>query len=418
MVTRPNRKLLLVAYHFPPIQGSTGTNRTIAFARYLKKYGWDVSVLTITARAYEDTAEANKGLIPEHIHVTRAWGFDARKQLAIMGRYPLIFAIPDRWQSWIVGGYFAGRKIIRAWAPDAIMSTYPIPSAHVLGYCLHRNSGIPWIAEFRDPMLQPKYPSGSWQRKSFSRIEQLVFKNAAHVVVTTDGCRRMYLNRYPEFPTDRISTISNGYDPAIFNEHDRKPLKPRNGRLVFLHSGLLYPHERNPGEFFRAVQSLSQQGLLDNPEVEFRFRASGNEDNYREITKTLTIDHCVTFLPRLTYAEAVQEMQAADALMIFQADNCNDQIPAKVYEYLYARKPILGLADPKGDTGMLLKELGFTRIAKLEDSEHIEAELQGFLDDMRRGQSFVAPMVEVEKFSRVSLTARLGHVLSIASETL
>ena len=154
-----HRKVLLIAYHFPPIQGSTGTSRTIAFSRYLKDNGWDARILTIRTDAYEDTSSENEDLIPPHVRVERAWGLDTRRSLSILGRYPMILALPDRWQSWIVGGFFKGSKIIQSWRPDIIMSTYPIASAHAMAYLLQRRFRLPWVAEFRDPMLQPNYPT-------------------------------------------------------------------------------------------------------------------------------------------------------------------------------------------------------------------------------------------------------------------
>lgn len=415
MVTRSHRRLLLVAYHFPPIQGSTGTNRTIAFSRFLKQYGWDVCVLTIQSGAYEDTEIKNERFIPNHVRVERACGFNARRRFAILGRYPLILALPDRWQSWIVGGYFRGSAIVREWKPDVIMSTYPIPSAHLIGYLLHRKFDLPWVAEFRDPMLQQSYPASAWERWAYSKVEQLVFGNASQVVVTAGGCRQMYLDRFPNFDSESICTISNGYDRTVFEEEPTSIDSRRSNKITLLHSGLLYPHERNPDAFFRAVRSLSQKGVLEDWNIEFRFRASGNEDSYRKIIGELEIEPYVSFHPRLSYAEAVQEMQSVNALMIFQADNCNFQIPAKIYEYLYCRKPIIGLTDPCGDTGKLLQGLGIRSIAKLEDSDQIERVLYNFLHDLHKGDNYTVPMTSVEKFSRESLTKDLGRVLMRAA---
>lgn len=412
---KADRKLLIIAYHFPPIQGSTGTNRTIAFSRFLKKLGWDVCVLTIRPSAYEDTSNENLRLIPDHVTVERAWGLNTRKSLSLFGRYPMLLALPDRWQSWVVGAYFKGTRIIKRWNPDVIMSTYPIPSAHLIASMLQRKFGIPWVAEFRDPMLQANYPSHAWERWSYTKVENLVFQRASEVVVTTESCRKIYLERFPDFNKDCISTISNGYDPVVFEGTTESPQIRQSNKLTFLHSGLLYPHERNPLAFFQAIRSLSQRGVLDNLNIEFRFRASGNEDSYQKIIEDLKIEKYINFLPRLPYSDAVQEMRNVDALMIFQADNCNSQIPAKIYEYLYCKKPILGLADPNGDTGALLHSLGVRSIAKLEDSARIEKVLTEFLPTLQQKTAYVVPSAEVEKFSRESLTKDLEQILARAA---
>ena len=408
------RKVLLIAYHFPPIQGSTGTSRTIAFSRYLQDNGWDVRILTIRTDAYQDTSSENEGLIPPHVQVERAWGLDTRRSLSILGRYPMILALPDRWQSWIAGGFFKGSKIIRSWRPDIIMSSYPIASAHAIAYLLQRRFRLPWVAEFRDPMLQPNYPTTASERWAFSRVETLVFSNAQRVITTTDGCRRMYLERFPDWEKSRIETISNGYDPAAFPEVATVPLEKIRDRLVLLHSGLLYSYERNPTAFFSAVRSLREHGFLVDKNVEFRFRASGNDECYRDTVTKLGIQEYVSFLPRVSYLKAVEEMRVVDALMLFQADNCNDQIPAKTYEYLYAQKPVLGFTDPEGETGKLLLSVGIRSVAKLEDSAEIENQIVTFVNQLRKNAAFVVPKAVASQFSRETQTADLSRVLSEA----
>src|SRR5688572_15268141 len=89
------RRVLLVAFHYPPIQGSSGVHRSLAFSRYLPEFGWDVSVLTVAARAHEQWLAANLRLIPTHAHVFRAQAWDAARHFAVMGRYPSMLALPD-----------------------------------------------------------------------------------------------------------------------------------------------------------------------------------------------------------------------------------------------------------------------------------------------------------------------------------
>src|SRR5690606_24305972 len=237
----------------------------------------------------------------------------------------------------------------------------------VIGLLLHRRSKLPWIAEFRDPMLQHSYPHDKWNRRSFSKIERSVFEYAREIVVTTDGCKRMYLDRYRSWNENHISTIPNGYDPGMFAALSDVPIRGSQEPFILLHSGLLYPSERNPAQFFQAVRALSETGFLDKHPVEFHFRASGNEEHYIDAVRRVGIAKYVRILPRVPYLEAISEMRRADALMVFQAQNCNDQIPAKVYEYMYCQKPILALTEPQGDTGQLLNSVGVQSIAKLED---------------------------------------------------
>lgn len=411
----PRQKLLLIAYHFPPIQGSTGTTRTLASCKYLTRLGWDVCVLTIVPDAYEDTAKENLRLIPEGITLCRAWGVDTRHSLSVRGRYPLVLALPDRWQSWIAGGYFAGSCLIRKWRPDVLLSTYPIASAHVIAYLLRKRFSIPWVAEFRDPMLQENYPHTRFERWAFNKVEELVFANAAKIVVTTNGCKRLYQERYSSRFGPNISVISNGYDPELFLNVGHEAQEPDDAKpLILLHSGLLYPHERNPTAFFEAVRNLLSEGFFERVKAEFHFRAPGNERRYEEWIARMGISSVVRILPRVPYVQALTEVTRADALMLFQADNCNDQIPAKAYEYLHARKPILALADPAGDTAGLLNDLGIEAIAKLEDAHAIATLLSDFLPRLKSGHAYTVPEHRTRPFSRESLTSELADVLDDA----
>lgn len=406
------RKVLLIAYHFPPIQGSTGTIRTVSFAKYLRRFGWDVQVLTIRPEAYEDVNQDNAELIPSHVSVHRAWGFDARRSLGVLGRYPLALAIPDRWQSWIMGGVLKGRQVIRSFSPDILMTSYPIPSAHVIGYLLQRYCGVPWVAEFRDPMLQANYPTHPWERRAFEKIENLVVSSAKRIIVTTEGCRQMYLDRYPSLRPSSILSISNGYDPEAFENIQSHSAHTRDPhRLVLLHSGLLYPNARNPQSFFEAICALKDRGLFQQFKVEFRFRASGHELEYKRQIQELGIESEVRILPRLSYAAALQEMAAVDALLVFQAQNCNQQIPAKVYEYMRCQKPILALTDPEGETGQLLRSVGVQSIALLEAKDEIQRAVEQFIEQLSSGTAFVVSESDAARFSRESLTADLDRAL-------
>lgn len=302
--------------------------------------------------------------------------------------------------------------MIKTWNPDLIMTTYPIPSAHVIGYMLHRKFGLPWVAEFRDPMLQPNYPINKWERRAFAKVERLVFTHADEVVVTTDGCKQMYLNRFPSWSKSKLSVIANGYDPESFAERPPTSEVTSSDRLVLLHSGLLYPHERDPTQFFNAMRSLSQSGFLDNGKVEFHFRASGNEERYLQMVKEMGLESWVRILPRIPYKKALEEMMEVDALMLFQADNCNDQIPAKIYEYMFCRKPILAFTDPEGETGRLLSSVGVRSIAKLEDRVAIENELRVFLHQLQAGKAFVVSQEAAGRFSRKTLTGDLSNLLN------
>lgn len=401
----------MIAYHFPPLQGSTGVHRTVAFAKYLQLYGWEVTILTAHPRAYPEINLKNAEAVPPHVRVERAFALDAQRHLSIFGRYPSMLARPDRWRSWITGGAIAGARIVRSWRPDAIMSTYPIASAHVIAARLHAKFGLPWIADLRDPMAQENYPPDPKTKQAFFRIEEDIVRYAARMTVTTEGTATLYRDRYPQYRSDAIVVIPNGFDEQAFANIDVASQSEPQRKLRLLHSGLLYPRERNPTDFFAAVAELKAEGALKAEDVEFAFRGSGNEGDYSERLARLQVDDLIRLLPAIPYAEALAEMNAADACMLFQASNCNQQIPAKVYEYLYCGKPILALTDPVGDTGQLLADLNVGPVVPLDDKQKIKAALPAYIAALREGRVAIASRERVNRYSRRSLTQELAQVL-------
>jgi len=115
-----------------------------------------------------------------------------------------------------------------------------------------------------------------------------------------------------------------------------------NGRAIrLLHTGLVYPEERDPRAFFAALARLKAHGRIAAPQLRIDLRASGSEEYYSEMLKALQIADLVHLLPPLPYREALQDSVDADGLLLFQGVSCNHQIPAKAYEYIRLGKPIL-----------------------------------------------------------------------------
>ena len=101
----------------------------------------------------------------------------------------------------------------------------------------------------------------------------------------------------------------------------------------------------------------------------------------------------------------------ADGLLVLQAGNCNEQIPAKVYEYLRCRRPLLGLTDPAGDTAGLLRRAGIPNVARLDSAEDIALELRRFLDQARRGAAALPDEAVVTATSRLHRARELAGLL-------
>ena len=385
-MTRAARRVLMVAYHFPPLAGSSGIQRTLRFVQHLPAFGWQPLVLTIRPQAYERTGHDLDDAVPRDVPVRRALGFDTARQLAVGGRYAAWMARPDRWTSWRFDAVRQGLRMIREFAPQVLWSTYPIATAHVIGAELQRRSGLPWVADFRDPMAQDGYPPDPLTWRRYARIERRAAEQARLCVYTTPSALRTYRERYPA-AAERMALLENGYDEesfaAVATDAQPQPLNP--GALTLLHSGIVYPSERDPSALFAALGQLRESGWLERSGLRIRFRAAVDEALLRALADRHGVAAAIEICPPVGYRDALAEMRRADALLVLQAENCNAQIPAKIYEYLRARRPILCLSHPDGDTEATLRRAGVRGHARLDDAASIAELLQRFAADHAAG---------------------------------
>ena len=410
-----NKRILIVAYHFPPVRLSSGIQRTLKFCTYLQEYGWDPLVLTISPNAYEITSPDQLKEIPESVIVERAFGLDTARHLSIAGKYLHRMAQPDRWISWWPGAVWTGMRMIKRYKPAAIMSTFPIATAHRIGLSLQKRSGLPWIADFRDSMTEPGYPRDPVTWRIQRKLEEEVVQHCTKAVFTTEPTRQMYAERYPQYDAAKWSVIENGFDEENFLDAETAleatPLG-RAGQITLVHSGVLYPKERDPKPFFAALAKLKHSGSISAQDIQIILRATGSDGLYQPMIIELGIEDIVHLKPMITYREALREMLRADGLLLFQGSVCNHQIPAKIYEYYRAGKPILALVDPVGISASMLRDVGVSDIADIANAEHIADTLLGLVAALKEGQRNGVAKDAAAKNSRKSRSRELAALLN------
>ena len=406
------RAVLMIAFHFPPAAMSSGHLRTLGFARHLPAAGWDPVVLSALPLAYARTAPVHEGTIPPGCRVHRALAFDARRHFGICGRYPGFLAQPDRWASWWPAAVVQGMRLIRRYRVKVIWSTYPIMTAHSIAYTLSRLSGLPWVADFRDPVSSSAEAANPYSFASQQRWERRVFRRAARVVFTTPGALRTYAEDYPEaHHAERLAVIENGYDETVFADLPQPSPRQSGQPLILLHSGVLYPDGRDPFPFFAALARLKIGGKAGSTRFKVVLRASSCEARYQQEISRLGIDDVVTLAPPVDNREALLEQAAADGLLLFQGSQFDRQIPAKLYEYLRIGKPIFALVGESGDTAAVLREAGGAEIVPLEDVSRIEQGLARFVESLVDGHELGLPRFGIEKWSRRQGAAKLAQLL-------
>lgn len=405
------RRILVVAYHFPPQSGSSGLLRSLKFARYLLEHRWLPTVLTVNPRAYERLDDRQVSEVPAAVSVVRAFALDTRRHLSVRGRYLRWMTLPDRWASWCLGGTPAGLWITQKQRVDVIFSTFPVATAILIGLILHRCTGRPWVVDFRDSMTEEHYPRDPLTWRVWRWLESQAIRYGSRFLFTADATRSMYLKRYPHLRPQDCLVISNGYDEDDFAGLEGLHRELKHGPIRLVHAGLVYPEERNPRPLFRALARLKAEGRIDASQLIVELRAPGSEDYYTAILAELNLADVVHLLPSLPYRQALEDCAAASALLLLQAACCDHQIPAKAYEYLRLQRPILALVSSTGETAALLRQTRGATLLDIGDEQELYRELPGFLAAVRNQQHPVAKLDVVQQFSRRGQASVLAQCL-------
>jgi len=407
---------LLVAFHFPPQAGSSGIQRTLSFSKHLPRQDWQPLVLSANPRAYAQHNASQLSSLPAGLVVRRAFALDTKRHLGYGGRYLEMMALPDRWVSWLAHGVFTGLRLARKHDARVIWSTFPIATAHLIGLVLHRLTGLPWIADFRDPMLQPTYPTSGRQRAIYGWIEKQAIARCSYAVFTTERALESYRARFPNVDPAKFRVIENGYDEDEFGRLVNEATPAARGpRLTLLHSGILYKNGRNPRAFLAALASLKTAGRIDASSLRVILRAPGDLPGNLARVAEHGLGDIVEVLPSMPYRDALNEMLAADGLLLFQGTQFNNQIPAKIYEYFRARKPVLGLVDPEGETAAVLRGAGFGDIVHPDDSAQVAAVLEQFIPAVRNGSAHIASDEVIGRASREHKARELAALFEEAT---
>lgn len=408
------KTVLLIAFHFPPYAASTGRMRTLSLVRHLPTLGWTPVVLTARQHAYDAVNEKTLAEIPATATVLRARGFDIKQRLSFKGRYVGWMATPDRWNSWCIGALYTGWKALKRYRPDLIWATFPLPSAVLAGYWLHKMTRLPLVLDCRDPMTyEDRAEGGHWRHRVLRYIERRAVHAASAITLTTPGACRLYQQRYPELPADKFRVIANGVEdstlpPPIMHTTSNAP-------ITLLHSGLIDLGYRDPSALLAAIARLVSQGEWPAT-ARVMFRAPANTALLQNLIERHQVQTWVQIGGLIGHAEALTEMSAATGLLLLQGKPCNNQIPAKAYEYLACQRPILALCHADGDTHQLLTQnWQVPYVADMESTDAIATLLRRFLQDHQQGTLHVPAQELVAQHSR---RARVQEMTALFDEVI
>lgn len=381
----PQKRVLMIAFEFPPSNGAS-VQRTLSIYNAFAESGWQVDVLSVNTKAYADgNTDGGVEFQPEDLHgaLLRPMAYDVQRDFAWRGKYIGCLMSPDRWGlTWVPTAVRALKKHIKTHGvPDIVWSTSPIASVHAVGYFAQKLTGSPWIADYRDPMpyLHRKLPI--YQEKPQRWIDHKVLQHASALTFATEDMMGMYDAHYP-LSQKRCMVIRNGFLQSNFDKADG--LAPpvdmfRNDRFSLYYSGVLYPTGRCPKDVFLAVKRWNSE----HPEqkVELVFQGVSEPEMYIQQARDIGVDDDVRFLPKTTYLQSLKNMQSADALLLIQDAQFNNQIPGKVYEYLNTTLPIL-IKSPQG-SATAKQAIPFPGVFIAENGEFIYSALCGIISASR-----------------------------------
>jgi glycosyltransferase involved in cell wall biosynthesis len=433
------QRVLFVSYYFPP-SGGPGVQRTLKFVKYLPEFGWDPVVLTVDPE-YASYPAIDRELVAEvrpevEVVRTRAWdpyslyarilgkskdqtvgvgfidesGNDRRHTIGKWIRGNVF--IPDARVGWVPFGVRAGRRLLKTHHFDAIVTTGPPHSTHLIGRTIADDTDIPWIADFRDPWTGIDFYDSllmsEFSKRRDRKSELSVIRRADRVVAVTPGMVKALAKK-----ADRpVELIMNGFDPDDIQSADST-----QHTFVLSYVGNMNA-ARNPVALWKALRRLRDEAFQFGS---FSVRLVGPIDRtVAESVDEYGIGDLVSFESPVSHASAVQVMLSSGMLLLVinRVEGSEGIMTGKLFEYIGSGRPVLGIGPPVGDAAEALRSSGAGRMYGWDDVDAIVAYLKESLDtENGRVRATGAHPDRRSGFSRRAQAGQLADLLKDVSST-
>lgn len=426
------RNVLFIVYYFPPM-GSSGVQRPLKFAKYLREYGWNPIVLAPEPGYYHTFDES---LVEEleslnlQVYRTEAGTFfhQAGGVAKIINSLPELlksgirrinefFNLPDNKTGWIEPGVEKGMQIVKEHSIDLIFSTAPPFSNHLLAKQLKEQSQLPLVLDFRDDWLENPltHYATRWHKQKMARLEQSCLKEADGIIALDEYMMESLFNRTPGKQTKR-SVIPHGYDPADFEQTTEAVLENEGGKINFLYSGIFY-EVRQPDIFLKGLrQAITEKPKLQD-QVVLHFQG-GLSGRHHELINSLGLQDQLRNYGYVNHKVAVQNLLKADILWMFsnQPESFKYVFTGKIFEYIGTGKPILGIANSE-NTFALLDKYGASYYCQ-PDVHQVKEQILNIYADWLDG-SLPPPNTDfAEGYDRKKLSGKLADFLDTVLQTV
>jgi glycosyl transferase family 4 len=364
------RRVLLITYCYPPTE-VIGSVRPGALAKYLPRFGWEPLVLTPRVRQ----TRSDSGMIEtDYRDVISSWktrlGLDNKRSMHEQFRLPIsakpgagflhsrvfdlgkyVVSYPDPTKGWIPFALQAIKDIRdQGQEIDAILTTSPPISAHLIGSRAKAILGCPWIADLRDLWTQNFAHSNPLLNRLQAGLERRTLGQAdALVTVSTPWAARLQ----EKYASRTVLTITNGFDPDDFAEIPKKLTE----NFTITYAGRLYQGGRNPKVLFEVLRDLVDENVVSPKDVRVRF--------YGEVEPWLTalvsqyrLEELVGVFGMVTRNESLQRQAESQILLLLGWADPREtgQHSGKLFENFGAARPILAIGGSRGVLTEALEE--------------------------------------------------------------
>ena len=416
------KRLLIITYYWPPTGGS-GVQRWVKFSKYLPEFGWqpvvytpenpeqlarDESLLadipacaevvkTHISEPYEIYRRLTGGKQGQEVNPVNAQKKNWKQRLSLWVRGNCF--IPDPRVGWVRPSVRFLKKYLAEHPVDAVVTTGPPQSVHLIGLGLKKALGLHWIADFRDPWTEMFYYkhlglSAAADRRH-RRLEQAVLDGADTVISVSPPVAADFQSK----TKTPVVVITNGYDDDDFSSFAGLTGESPKFRLV--HTGL-FAADGNPLNLWDALARRCEAEPAFRARLEIRL-AGKVDAAITDAIRARGLGANLVELGYLPHDETVREQRAADILLLplRREPEYAKVLPGKIFEYLAARRPVLGIGQEDGAAATVLRDAGAGDMFDWDKQD----ELLAFLDAEH------PQTAGIEKYSRRALTAQLVDIL-------
>ncbi len=428
-------KVLIITYYWPP-GGGPGVQRCLKLAKYLPGHGVEPVVITVDPKkaGYPVTDSSLKDEVPSWlrvIHTPTREPFNAyrfffgRKNLPRSGfanegkpgpakkaarflRGNLF--VPDARKGWKKYALKACRRLIREETFDAVITSSPPHSTQLIGLTLSREFGLPWIADLRDPWTDLFYNKHFYRlkpaQKKDAAYEKSVLEQSDSLITVSESLKQLFLAKSPLLDPNKFHVIPNGYDPDDFTAaSDEKP-------EVFAISYVGTMTEHYPvSAFIQAVETLLDKKPTARPEI--RFLGQVSEPVVRQLEAS-SIWPYVDISGYVDHPAAIKVMTASSVLLLIIPDVPNNEgiLTGKLFEYLAAKRPVMGFGPAGGDAGKIISDCESGTFFGYHEGRKAGEWLTGIYDLYEHHKEVTAGNENTMQYSRKSQAGQLADILT------